>query len=313
MIRFCACLAFMALLIGSIGCKRTETITSATEEAVSAPTDAQQEKLLAEILEIQKATGSNLKTLVEDLQRRQTMEADGSGDPALLRDLAVARAALGRARAAVESKDAEAAAAALRDLQLTLVSMQAELPANRIAQFASRALIMLGSEDGIGQDLSAASAALLSAADAAINGRPTTLVPDMLKEIESARARVDKGEPQAARKAIEAIVTRASGHTSIGTMQKALAAARGASESLGRGAWPVVAAELAELGGKLDEIARTARPQEAEATTSEQAPAEERADETPEVREPATDAAGEAPAALPMPDAAAPVPAAPAR
>jgi hypothetical protein len=234
------------------GCKRSE-VAAPTSSAEPSSDSAQ---ILAEVRKYQEATGSDLRALVEEVKRQQSVQTERAGDPPVVRDLAVARTAVADAKLAVDSKSTESEAAALGRLQRACLYLAAELPAVQVAQQVDRALQAVRQTEAVAsREFMVASMALLAASAAAVNGRPPALVPDVLKELDAAKASLDAGKPDEARKSLAAVLDKTSTHPSVVVLAQARQAVAGAQEALGRQAWPVVAAELTELQGRLDELA----------------------------------------------------------
>lgn len=247
------------------GCQRSAT----PQGGQAAPTDTNAQ-ILQELRQYQEKTGESLAALAEEVKRRQTLEAEKAGDPPVLRDLAVARAAVVEAQKAVEANDSPATTSALRRLKRVLQSLDADLPGRAIVRHVDRAVYQIRSQQAIGsREFPSATQELLMATDAGVNGRPAELVPDALKEIETARGATSRGDGAAALQTLEAILQKPIPGGS--TMDKAQAAVRGAEEALYREAWPVVAAELAEIGNLLKSFAQTVAPEQAAPAAAETA------------------------------------------
>lgn len=301
-----------ALLIN--GCER-----SAATGPAGQPAQDQSAAALEQIRQMQEKSGQDMAWLTEQVKRQQTMQADQSGNPPLLRDLAAARFYLTQAQTAATAKDDKGLTAALKPLKRVVNSMAGELPGNLIAQRLDRAIYLIRNQQAIGsKELTAAAPELLAASDAAVNGRPAAIVPDVLKEIESARTDVGKGAAAEALQTLQGVLDRLEADSMIGTLDRAQASVRGALQAQSRTAWPVVSAELEELDNILTGLSNTVAPQTVE-KTSEKAATEKPAAQTPEAgatpatsampTPPATQAAPEATA--PAAGAAAPAPAAP--
>lgn len=282
-------------LLVATGCKRTEVA------AGSAEPQSESGQILAEMRRYQEATGSDLRALMTELKRQQSLETAKAGDPPAVRDLAVARAALSAAQQAAEAKSADSLNSALRRLERVTLSLAAELPSAIIAQNVDRALYEIRKQDSIGgREYMAASLAVLAASDAGVNGRPPALVPDVLTELDAAKAALDGGKPDEAIKSLNAVLDKTVAHPATQALRLAQAAVRGADEALGRQAWPVVVAELEELDGRLTGLAATIAPETVTAAKgkAEAAPAATQA--------PTPAATAPAPAATPATGTAAP-------
>lgn len=256
------------------GCQR-----SATPQGQAQPTDTNAQ-ILQELRQYQEATGKNLATLAEEVKRRQTLDAERAGDPPVVRDLAVATDALATAQKATEAHDANSTKSALEQLTRVLQSLDADLPGRAIVRYVDRAAYQIRSRQASGsKELAGATQELLMASDAGVSGRPAELVPDVLKEIETARAATARGDGASALATLDAILQKPIPGGS--TLDNAQAAARGAEDALQRGAWPVVAAELAEIGNLLKSFAQVVAPEKAAPAATEEAPAATSSTATP--------------------------------
>jgi hypothetical protein len=246
------------LAVGCLGCKKTTVgPTGASTEASDGT-----EQILAEIRKVQQATGSDLRALTEEVKRQQELAAEKSGDPPVARDLAVLRLALSEAKQAVEAKDAAVTEAALSRMERACQAMAAELPAGLVAQHVDRALTVVRQQEAAGStEYMVASLSLLAASEAAVNGRPPALVPDVLNELDAAKGSLDGGNAAEARKSLATVLEKATGHPAMVVMARVRLALSGAREALMRQAWPVVAAELAEIEGRAKELAATVTPE----------------------------------------------------
>lgn len=264
--------AVVVMLVSWTGCNRTPAgQPGATSEGEN---EAQRDELLKAMLQYQKETGESLQTLKEEIQRRQSLEADKAGDPPVVRDLGVTRFALSEAQKAAQAKNAEALGTAVARLKRVLAALGAELPAAVIIQHADRAQYYVQTQQAVGsREFVNASLALLSASDAALKGRPASLVPDVLKDIEAAKSAADKGNAEDALRSLGEVITKASGHPSLAQVRRMAAAVRGAEEALFRQAWPVVGAELTELEERLDELSKGLVPATETVTSTPATPA----------------------------------------
>jgi hypothetical protein len=264
-----------ALLIN--GCER-----SAATGPSAQPAQDQSAAALEQIRQLQEKTGQDMAWLTEQVKRQQTMQADQSGNPPLVRDLSAARYYLTLAQTAARAKDDKGLTAALQPLERVVNAMAAELPATLIAQRVDRAVYLIHNQQGIGsKELTAAAPELLAASDATVNGRPAAVVPDVLKDIEAARTAVGKGSAAEALQTLDGVLGRLDHDSMIGVLGRAQSAVRGALQAQGRTAWPVVVAELEELDNILTELAKTVAPQTFE-KPAEQGAAEKPAETTPE-------------------------------
>jgi hypothetical protein len=301
--------AVVIMLVGLVGCNRTPAgQPGAVNDGES---EAQRDELLKAMLQYQKETGESLQTLKEEIQRRQSLEADKAGDPPVVRDLGVTRYALSEAQKAAQAKNAEAMGTALGRLKRVLAALAAELPAAVIIQHADRAQYYVQTQQAVGsREFVNASLALLSASDAALKGRPASLVPEVLKDIEAAKSAADKGSAEDALRALGDVITKASGHPSLAQVRRMAAAVRGAEEALFRQAWPVIGAELTELEERLDELSKGLMPAAEAVTATTTAPAS--ANGQPAATTPAPTTATPAAPATPTTPVAPAAPAAPA-
>lgn len=269
-----ATLAIVCALGLVVGCER-KAATDASGSTTTSPDQSAQ--ALQEIKAYQQENGKSLQELLESMKRQQELQATQAGDPPLVRDLAAARFFLSDCQKAADAKNAESLAAALRPLKRVLTAMAAELPGTLIAQHVDRASYLIRNQQAIGsRELTVASPELSAASDASINGRPAAVVPDVLNDIKSAKAAVGKGDAAGALQALQSALAGIGKDTLAGTMARALASIRGAEDTLGRFAWPVVSAELGELDSILTELSKTIAPQTLPAekpATTETAPA----------------------------------------
>lgn len=291
-----------ALLIN--GCER-----SAATGPAGQPAQDQSAAALEQIRQLQEKTGQDMAWLTEQVKRQQTMEADQAGNPPLVRDLAAARFYLSQAQTAATAKDDKGLTAALKPLKRVVNAMAAEVPANLIAQRVDRAVYLIRNQEAIGsKELTVASLEILAASNAAVNGRPAAIVPDVLKELETARTAVGKGIAAEALQTLQGVSDRLEADSLIGVLERAQASVRGAQQAQARTAWPVVSAELAELDNILSDLSKTIAPQTVEK------PTEKPAEQTPEAgatsATPSATSATPATSALPTPPAAQAAPAA---
>lgn len=232
----------------------------------------------AKLREILERTGQTMEQLIAQVELQQTREAQKLGDPPVVRDLAVARAALADAqKAAAAAKDANAAAAALSRLRRVLQSIAAELPAALIAQYVDRALYRLNAALSVGSSQFAeALQELVAAYDVAHSGRPAELVPAVANELDSAIKALKKKDPSGALQTLNEVLAKTTEHASVKALAQAQLEAFYAQQALQRGAWAVVAAELAELENLLSEIvvAQPAAEKTSSASAGSPAPAE---------------------------------------
>jgi hypothetical protein len=310
-------LVLCAMLMAS-GCKR-----SAAPVAGQLPQDPNA-LVLQQLKQYQEESGKNMAALMDELKRQQSLETSKAGDPPLVRDLATARFFLADAQRAAEAKSTESMGPALKILQRVNAGLASDLPGTQIAQHLDRAVYLIRNQQAIGsKEFAGASLELLAASEAAVNGRPAAAVPDVLKDIQAAKAAADSGTPAEALQSAQAALAAIANHPLGSLLNRAQAAVRGAQEALDRQAWPVVTAELAELDGVLRELSKIVEPQtaadEAKAAAQKAAPqapaAPAATPATPAATAPIQPTATSAvPQAAPAPQAAAPAvqPAAPA-
>ncbi len=281
-----------------LGACRPESQKPAKPAQPSAQISNQQQQLMEEILGYLKQSGSTLETLAREVQRRETLERVPSGIERLGTDVRVAKALVSAARRAATAKSTEKTAGTLGRLGPVLVGLRSQIPAALITQHLERALVAI-STSSAEEAVNLASAYLLGAVDVAMKA-PARLVPDVMKDIEKAKARVDGNNLTKGANQILTILERLSEHESISLVEKAIGEARSAQEAVAREAWPVVAAELDQLDRLLAELQEKI---EGEVTAVE-------AEEVPEVEEEELapeEAPAEAEEAMaPIPEAAAP-------
>ncbi|NPV48228.1 MAG: hypothetical protein HPY69_14850 [Armatimonadetes bacterium] len=262
----------LALLLatGLVGCKKSTVSPAGTAGEGTSET----EQILAEIRKVQEATGSDLRALAAEVKRQQALQTEKAGDPPVVRDLAVLRVALGEARQAIQAKDSKVTEAALSRMERAALVTSAELPAAVVAQHVDRALTHIRQQEAAGStDFVAASLSLLAASEAAVNGRPADLVPDVLNELDAAKASLDAGNTAEARKSLAAVLEKTTGHPSTVVMSRTRLALAGAREALLRQAWPVVEAELTEVESRLQEILGSAAQEAKTAASTDKQPA----------------------------------------
>jgi len=269
---------------------------------------AQAESENAELRATLERTGKTMEDLATQVERQQSREAEKAGEPPVVRDLAVARATLTDAqKLAAAAKDAQAAAVALARLRRALQRLAAELPASLIVQHADRAMYLIKAATGVGsKDFSDASLEIVAAYDAANHGRPAELVPAVTNDLEGALKALKKGDADGTLKTLNDVIGKALDSAALKVLAQAQTEAQGAENALNRGAWTVVAAELAELEGLLSQIVTApaaAQKAEAKPTTPATPPANQGA--TPPAQG-AAPAGQEAPATTPQAPAAQP-------
>ena len=184
-----------------------------------------------------------------EMRQMLAREEDPGGARALREDVRVAKALVGAARQAASDKSAPNAQAGLARLASALLELRADLPAARLTQCAERALQAISNYQAQ-EATSVASRSLLEASSLATKA-PATLVPTVVKDLEAAKAQVDKQDLQGAQNALLPLLKRLAEEESLRGVDRALAAARGAQEALGQEAWQVLGAQLDYLDGLL--------------------------------------------------------------
>lgn len=280
-------LCVTALMVLVSGCQHGEAPSDTEAEDRSAAVDAQQQKLLEDLIKYQRETGSTIESLAKEIARREAVEAQTVGPSPLQRDLAVARALLVTTRRAVHGEDFEAALESLRRLEAVVDVMQGETPAARIITLLERAALALqGSAAGIEADV--ASACLLGALDVALKSDDAPLVPEIAQKIEKTKAQVDKGDYKDALKSIDGLIPTLAGHEAVRRLKQAEAGVLGARQAMQRGAGLVVLAELDQLSDLFNRFATMLKA--APATPAEEEEEEEAAPEPERDTEPAREA-----------------------
>lgn len=294
-------LLLLGLLALATGCKRTDL--TATGPGTEASSETAQ--ILSALQKYQEATGNDLRNLVSEIKRQQSAQAEKAGDPPVARELKVSMSALDGAKQALEAKDAQVMATALGRLDRVVLALSAEIPAAVIGQHVDRALYVMDQQEAqASREFMVASLSLLAASEAAVNGRPPALVPDVLKDLEAAKSSLDAGNAPEARKALAVVVQAVTTHPSVLVLSRARLAIAGAREALARQAWPVVEAELKELEGRLKEVGSDILPPPAKPAADLKQPAAT-TPETPAAIKPAAEPSA-APAATPAATPSAP-------
>jgi hypothetical protein len=322
LLALCGVLLVGASFVLLNGCQRSTTPPSPATQA------ADENARLREALE---RTGKTMEELVAQVERQQSREAEKAGDPPVARDLAVARATLTEAqKIAAQAKDSAACAVAVAQLRRVLQGLAAELPAALIVQHADRTLYLIKATVAVGSTQFAdASLELIAAYDAANLGRPVELVPAVTGDLENAIKSLKKGDTDATIKTLNDVVTKALDNAALKVLAQAQLETQVAEAALGRGAWPVVSAELAQLESLLSQIVvalpTAEKTETAPAETKQTAPADAtsttpatgatpEAQQTPAApgQQPAAQSSATQPSAAPVaaPTGAAPPPAA---
>lgn len=282
-------LCVMALMAVVAGCQHGEVPGETEVEDRAAAVDAQQQKLLEDLIKYQRETGSTIDSLAKEIARREAVEAQAVGPSPLQRDLAVARALLVTTRRAVHAEDFEDALESLRRLDAVVDVMQGETPAARIITLLERAgLALQGSAAGVEADV--ASACLLSALDVSLKSFDAPLVPEIAQKLEKTKAQVDKGDYRDALKSIEGLIPTLANHEAVRLLKQAEAGVLGARQAMRREAGLVVLAELDQLSDLFNRFATMLKAAPAKPAEEEE---EEEGEAAPEP-EPAREAAPEA-------------------
>jgi hypothetical protein len=280
------------------GCRPAET-TSGGE-------NAEQNTQTNEILGTVKSTSASLQDLREEVDRLNAQQEDRSGVKALTEDLQVARALIGATRKAATDKKGPETTAALERLVPALISLRANLPAAKVTEAVERAAAALNSYQ-VADAVKYAAHDLLTAKDVCLNA-PATLSPDVLKDLDSAKGKVDKQDVTGANEALLAILKTLGNDESVRAAAQAVATARGAEDSAGQTAYVVVLAQmdyldtlLSTLSQKIEGAKTAVAGQQVPGTAGAGAEAASNAMEAPET----SNALGPAPEPAPAAPAAA--------
>ncbi len=292
--RWALALLALALVICAGSCRRADD-TTATPATSAAPA-ADQTAEWNQVQQYLKDNGATLESVLKEIQQSKALAEAQSKPSPLEKDLQVARLLLSAAQTAAQNRSPDDSAVALQRLERMLEGVMAELPATEMELNLERALYALKQETGA-DAITHASGALLAAVNVSVKATLPTLVPPVVKDIETAKAQVDKGDTQGAMKAIADLIGKVSEQSSVRSVSWALAGVRGAEEALQRRAWPVIVAELQQVDGLFAELVKASQPAPAaaEATSQEQGAAA-----TP----PAAEGAGEATSTSAPPEAA---------
>lgn len=280
-----ALLALICAAIAGTGCQ-TGKVTQSQEEGQAS------QKALDDLLKYAQETGQTLGDLQQTLARWRAAEEQDTRVSAVAQDIRVLKSLLGSARAAIDSKQEEAALGLLKRMNRAARGLLAELPGQRIALRVERALMELKGDE---PDGAAASEAILSALDAALNAREAALVPDVVKDLEAAKRAVTS-DAKAATEMLLVVLGKCGSDDAAAWAYYLVEGLDGAFQAVQRKAWPVAAAELEqveELLGKLDRAVSGAQ-QEPEAGGT-QAPGETPTTGSQPEGAPATAPAGRAP------------------
>ncbi len=194
------------------------------------------------MLDYLKQNNATFEEMKQQLQQLRAQQEDPSGVRALGEDLQVVKALVGAARRAATDKKTPETGAALGRLVPALISLRATLPAARVAEAVERAAAALNSYQAT-DAVKIASRNLMQAKDICLSA-PATLSPNVLKELENAKAQVDKQNVAGGNEALLGLLKTLQDDESVRTADQALATARGAQEALGQGAWVVVLAQM---------------------------------------------------------------------
>ncbi len=258
--------------------------TGPTEPSEVGQVTGEQQQVMQEILAYLKQSGNTLEALAQEVQRREARERVPSPIETLAADVRVAKGLVGAARRAATAQSTQKTTAALARLGPALASLRSQIPAAVITQHLERARVAISSASAE-EAVNLASAYLLGAVETAMRA-PARLVPDVMKDIERAKAQVDKKNLAKGATQILAILERLTNHESIGLVERTIGAARGTQDALAREAWSVVAAELDQLDSLLAQLQRQIEgevtpvaTEEAPEAAEEEAPPEELAPE----------------------------------
>lgn len=280
-----------ALLLVLFGCRPAAQGTAASP---GEQLNTQQQQQIAEILAYLKEKDTSLEALRQEISRLRAEGEDPGGARALREDIQVAKALVSAARKYAADKQQQETQALLERLVPALISLRANLPAARVSQAVERAAAALHSYQPQ-EAVQIASRNLLQATDLLMKA-PPTLAPTVAKDLESVKAQIDKQNLAGADESLLAIIKTLASDESVRAAAQALAAARGAQEALGQGAWIVVTAQLDFLDSLLATLQQKAEGPST-AVSGEQAPTTAGEQPTPAEGQPPT--AGQPPAAAP--------------
>jgi len=292
----------LAGLVGSSCRPASEVQPPAVAPRAGEEVSTADQEVLREIRDYLKESGSTLDALVQEVQRRETLERVPGGIAALGTDVRVAKALVAAARRAVTAKGVEKTTAALNRLYPALGNLRSQIPAALITQHLERALVAISTssaEEAVNQ----ASGYLLKAVDVAMQA-PARIVPDVMQDIERAKASVDNNNLSKGANQILAVLDKLAGHESIEIVEKAIGEAAAAQQAVGREAWPVISAELDQLDRLLAKLQEKIEGETTTVTVEEVPEAEEAAPPPPaeegeEVTGEPTTPAAEAPVPAP--------------
>ncbi len=275
MIKIVVIVALAGLVVGS--CRPVSEVQPppTAEPRAGAEVSAVDQEVLREIRDYLKESGSTLDALVQEVQRRETLERVPGGIAALGTDVRVAKALVGAARRAATAKGVDKTTAALNRLQPALGNLRSQIPAAIITQHLERALVAI-STSSAEEAVNLASGYLLKAVDVAMQS-PARIVPDVMQDIERAKSSVDKNNLGKGANQILAVLNKLAGHESIEIVEKAIGEAAAAQQAVGREAWPVISAELDQLDRLLAKLQEKIEGETTTVTIEEVPEAEEEA------------------------------------
>ncbi len=267
-----------AILVGlalAAGCQKGRVEEQAAEEAEQQPSPE-----LQALLKLVQETGQSVEQLRQSIAQWKAAQEASTAFAPVRTDLAVLRRLRQKALAAVEAKNSNELQAILTRMNRVARAVLAELPGQQVAVWVERALNALDQEPPNAQ---AAAAAILSAIDACVKAREPTLVPDVVKTLEAAQKSVTS-DVAAARQQLMQVVSKCGKDKAGRIAYYMVAELEGAFKAAVRDAWPVVKAELEQVGNLIGQL-------EGMMTAAEQAQPQAEAGQTPAGRP-----AGEAPA-----------------
>jgi hypothetical protein len=222
------------------------------------------------LLKYAQETGQTLAELRQNLAHWRAAQEQEAGPSSIAQDLEVLRFLLHRARSAVEQRQGAESAALLTRMSRVARALLAELPGQLVAVRVERALMALGQDS---PDVARASAALLAATDVCLGARDAALVPNVVKDLEAARASLSK-DPKQAQQQLEAVLAVCGRDEAARWAYFLVQGLTSAFEAVQREAWLVAEAELQqaeELVKKL-EAARAGEGQGPPAAAAQKAP-----------------------------------------
>lgn len=286
---------FFAIMLIAAGCQKGEVSPpSAADEA--------QQRALSELLKYAQETGQTLDDLRQTLARWRAAEQEKAAISPVRADVAVLSSLLSQATKAADNHDASACLAVLKRMSRVARNLLAQLPGQQVAVRVERALAAMAGEQ---PDVEQASAAILSALDVAINAREATLVPDVVNDLEAAKAAISS-DASSARTSLLAVVEKCGRDKVAAWAYYIVEGLDNAFDAVQREAWPVVSAELEQVNNLIGRIrgAITGQGGEEEKPAAAEAPARpeagapsESASPAPETSQPSKPATQPAPGA----------------